>query len=161
MPVITAARAGSQNRVALLAAITMSELGAALINGSDSGYNVLVGSTPSAIHTFHSYADHPRIRCAALNSDAAGAYQIMSKWWPHYKAQLGLPDFGPLSQDLYAIQQMRERKALPFIDVGNLYAAVAQINNIWASLPGSPYGQHTNSMDFIEAAYTAAGGTLK
>ena len=57
-------------------------------------------------------------------------------------------------------EQFRERRALPLIDAGNLAGAVAAISSIWASLPGSPYGQHTQSMADIQSAYLAAGGTL-
>lgn len=160
MPVISAAAAGGQNRVAFLAMITHSEIGAELMALTDGGYDCLVGATPQNPLTFPSYADHPDIFNAACNSDAAGAFQIMHHWWPAYKASLNLPDFSPLSQDLYALQQIRECHALPLIDGGNFVAAVAACNHIWASLTGSPYGQHTNAIDALQDAYVAAGGVV-
>lgn len=160
MPRISVQQAGGQNRCAMLDAIAWSEIGAPVLSASDDGYNVLVGSLPGAVHTFSSYADHPRIHVASVNSDAAGRYQIMGKFWPYYKKLLKLPDFGPLSQDLYAIQQMRESHALSYIDAGNITEAVELIAHIWASLPGAGYNQHENSFDSIKAAYLLAGGNF-
>ena len=42
-----------------------------------NGYNVLVGSTPANPLTFPSYADHPNVFDAALDSTAAGRYQLL------------------------------------------------------------------------------------
>lgn len=160
MPRIPVEQAGGMNRCALLDAIAASEIGIDVLNNSDDGYNVLVGSLPSAVHTFASYTDHPGIFVPACDSDAAGRYQIMRRWWNAYKPVLRLPDFGPLSQDLYAIQQLREAHALALIDAGDLAGAVTACAHIWASLPGSPYGQHTNSPDFVKVAYLLAGGSI-
>lgn len=151
------------NRTAFLDMIAVSELGRALLAKSDNGYNVVVGSTPSAPILFSGYADHPRrlieIR-PGLKSTAAGRYQLLSRYFDVYKRQLGLKDFSPASQDAIALQQIRERKALPLIDAGKFDAAVAQVRNIWASLPGAGYGQNEHSLDYLRAAYVQAGGVL-
>ena len=160
MPVISAAQAGGANRCAFLDMIAGSEIGPALLAASDNGYNVLVGSTAQAPLLFPSYAAHPDVLNRALNSTAAGRYQILYTFWPYYQKMLALPDFGPLSQDLYALQQLRERKALALIDAGNFAQAVYACNSIWASLTGSPYGQHTNPLDLLQGYYTAAGGQV-
>jgi len=160
MPRIAIEQAGGANVCAFLDTIAASEIGAAMLAESDDGYNVLVGSTPGNMLLFPSYTDHPDIFNAAEDSDAAGRYQIMHRWWPAYKAQLNLPDFGPLSQDLYAIQQLRECHALPLLAAGNFAGAVAACAHIWASLPGNGYGQHENAVDALQAAYLAAGGTV-
>lgn len=160
MPVITAAQAGSQNRCAFLDMVANSEIGAALLAITDNGYNVLVGSTPENPLTFPSYAAPPDVYNAALNSTAAGRYQVLNRYAAIYIAQLKLPDFGPESQDLIALQQIRERSALPLIDAGNLQAAIEACSNIWASLPGNNYGQHQNAIAQLQAAYAAAGGTV-
>ena len=148
------------NQRAFLDMIAFSEIGPGLLAVSDNGYNVLVGSTAEHPLLFDSYADHPNILNRALDSTAAGRYQLLHRWWVSYKALLNLPDFGPDSQDDVAIQQIKECKALPDIDAGDLNSAIQKCNRIWASLPGSPYNQHTNSFAALEAAYTAAGGTL-
>lgn len=154
----------SENRSAFLDAIAYSELGPDLLANSDDGYNVLVGSTAEAPHLFPSYADHPRVSVylprLGLYSTAAGRYQLLARYFDAYKAQLHLADFSPLSQDTIAIQQIRECKALDLIDSGAFDAAVAACAHIWASLPGSPYGQHVNSIESLRAAYTNAGGVL-
>lgn len=157
---ISTAQAGGQNRVAFLDMIASSEIGAALLAITDDGYNVLVGSTPAAPLTFPSYAAPPDVYNAAMNSTAAGRYQVLNRYAVIYIAQLWLPDFGPVSQDLIALQQIRERSALPLIDAGNLQAAIQTCSNIWASLPGNDYGQHQNAIDGLLAAYQVAGGTL-
>jgi len=158
MPQITPEQAGGQNVCALLDTIAFTE-------GTDRppqpthdrGYDVLVGGK-----LFASYARHPDILVrisSKLTSTAAGRYQILARQWAAYQPRLHLPDFGPLSQDLYAINQFREQGALPLILAGRLEEAIAKINDIWASLPGSPYGQPTVSMDEALGIYAMHDGT--
>lgn len=155
---IDAQAAGGKNRVAFLDMIAVSEIGAALLAKTDGGYNVLVGATAARPLTFPSYADHPNVLNVALKSTAAGRYQILTRWWRAYKSSMHLPDFSPVSQDRYALQQLREHGALPLIDAGRFQEAVAKVSNVWASLPGAGYGQHENQMAHLLAAYQAAGG---
>lgn len=155
---IDAAVAGGKNRVAFLDMIAVSEIGSVQLAKSDDGYNVLVGSISSHLRLFNNYADHPNILNIALKSTAAGRYQILYRWWRIYKQQMNLPDFSPISQDKYALQQLREHGALPLIDAGRFSDAVAKVANVWASLPGAGYGQNENAMSFLLAAYKAAGG---
>lgn len=163
---ITPAQAGGANRCAFLDMIAASEIGAALLAASDDGYNVLVGSLAAAPNLFTSYAKHPDILVTLrqkplLQSTAAGRYQVLYRYWAAYQAELHLPDFSPVSQDLVALQQIKERGALPHIDAGDLAGAISLCASIWASLPGSPYGQHTNAMAPLEVAYRQAGGAVK
>lgn len=152
--------AGGTNRVAFLDMIAASEIGAPLLAASDDGYNVLVGSTPSKPLLFKSYADHPNVLNQQLHSTAAGRYQILYRWWKIYKAQMVLRDFSPLSQDRYALQQLKEHGALPYIDQGRFEIAVVKCAPVWASLPGAGYGQRENKLEHLQAAYQAAGGTV-
>ena len=46
----------------------------------------------------------------------------------------------PKSQDAVALQQIKERGALPMIDRGDIRQAIDRCSNIWASLPGAGYG---------------------
>jgi muramidase (phage lysozyme) len=160
MPRITPDQAGGTNLCAFLDMLAVSEIGAAQLARSDDGYDVLVGSTPAAMRRFLGYADHPNIYNRALNSTAAGRYQLLYRWWVPYRAQLKLPDFSPVNQDRVALQQIRERGALPDILAGRFDTAVAKVANIWASLPGAGYGQHENRLADLRAAYVTAGGTL-
>ena len=45
------------------------------------------------------------------------------------------------SQDAVALQQIKERGALPMIDRGDIRQAIDRCSNIWASLPGAGYGR--------------------
>ncbi|MCA8065486.1 glycoside hydrolase family protein [Burkholderia sp. AU38729] len=159
---IDVATAGGKNRIAFLDMIAASEITPALLAKSDDGYNVLVGATPARPLLFSSYAAHPNVlnRNIPVPSTAAGRYQILYRWWRIYQAQLQLPDFGPASQDRYALQQLREHGALPLIDAGRFREAVAKVSNVWASLPGAGYGQHENDIERLLDAYRAAGGQV-
>jgi muramidase (phage lysozyme) len=153
----------SANLDAFLDMITYSELGQALIDISDSGYNVIVGSTPEHYYLFNSYADHPRKLVTlgnGLASTAAGAYQILERTYDAYKASLNLPDFSPDSQDAIAEQMIKEAGAMPDIDSGDLYNAILKVAHLWASLPGAQYGQHTNAYGDLQSYYVQAGGTV-
>lgn len=150
----------SDNRKPFLDMIAFSEIGPRLLAVSDNGYNVLVGSTPDHPLLFDSYADHPRIYNKALNSTAAGRYQLLARWYDPYKKLLGLSGFTPEEQDEIALQQIKECHAIPEIDAGFFTLAVAHCSHIWASLPGANYGQHENDMEKLKAAYVAAGGTV-
>lgn len=148
------------NQKAFLDMIAVSEIGEKLLASSDNGYNVVVGGA-----LFHNgYVDHPRILVPfpklGIKSTAAGRYQLLARYYDAYKTLLGLKDFSPASQDAIALQQIKERKALPDIEAGNIAAAVAKCKNIWASLPGAGYGQHENKLEHLLAAYEKAGGVL-
>ncbi|NLX17610.1 MAG: glycoside hydrolase family protein [Ramlibacter sp.] len=151
------------NRGAFLDMLAWSEIGDRMLADSNNGYDIIVGSKPGAMIRMASYADHPRrlIRIkAGLASTAAGRYQLLSRYYDAYTRMLGLRDFSPRSQDRIAIQQIRERRALPDIDAGRFDLAVSKCRNIWASLPGAGYGQHENSLNACRAAYVRAGGKL-
>ena len=110
------------------------------------GYDVIVGG-----ELFTDYSDHPR-KLVTLNpklkSTGAGRYQLLSRWWDAYRKQLGLKDFSQ-SQDAVALQQIKERGALPMIDRGDIRQAIDRCSNIWASLPGAGYGQFEHKADSL------------
>lgn len=89
-------------------------------------------------------------------STASGAYQFTLATWNRLKSKLGLPDFTPQSQDLAALELIREKGALNDIDTGDIASAVQKVASVWASLPGAPYGQPTHDMAFITNAYNTA-----
>lgn len=149
-----------KNIAAFLDMIAHSEIGPELLKVSDDGYNVIVGSTPKKPILFDSYASHPRRYQKAMNSDAAGRYQFMGRYWPHYKLQLNLPDFGPESQDRWAIHLIKECKALDAVRVGDFDHAVHLCRSRWASFPGAGYNQHEHKLDTLRMAYKQAGGVF-
>ena len=58
-----------------------------------------------------------------------------------------------------ALQQIKERGALPMIDRGDIRQAIDRCSNIWASLPGAGYG-HPEA-DSLIAKFKEAGGTVR
>ena len=48
-----------------------------------------------------------------------------------------------------ALQQIKERGALPMIDRGDIRQAIDRCSNIWASLPGAGYGQFEHKADSL------------
>ena len=141
--------------------IAWSEIGPALLAVSDNGYNVIVGSTAAFPVLFKSYADHPRRLVPlrpGLQSTAAGRYQLLARYFDAYKHQLHLIDFSPAAQDVIALQQIKECRAIQDIEAGRFDAAVAKCARIWASFPGAGYGQHEHKIEDLRAAYVRAGG---
>ena len=53
--------------------------------------------------------------------------------------------------DAVALQQIKERGALPMIDRGDIRQAIDRCSNIWASLPGAGYGQFEHKADSLIA----------
>lgn len=157
---LTPEQAGGPNVCAFLDMLAWSEIGAELLAKSDDGYNVLVGATPRRPLLFSSYTDHPNVYNRRLDSTAAGRYQQMHRDWPHYRALLRLPDFGPESQDRLAIQHVKECGAFKLAQAGHIVAAVTKVSNIWASLPGNSYGQPQRELVDLRNAYSAAGGVI-
>lgn len=133
----------------------------------DDGYDIIVTGIDGP-ERFIDYSTHPfsngrpskRINARGLTSNAAGRYQFMLKDYLHYKKQLGLIDFGAISQDVWAIQLIRERRALPLIEMGQIAAAVDLCRNLWASLPGAGYGQQERKMEDFLKVYERQGGVL-
>jgi len=156
----------SPNLRAFLDMVAYSELGPELLAESDNGYNVIVGSAPGRAVLFDDYSRHPnrlvsmKIKGRRVDSTAAGRYQILARYAEAYRMQLGLPDFGPDSQDRIAIQMIRECGALGDIEAGHFARALRRCASRWASLPGANYNQHENEPADLEAAYVRAGGAL-
>lgn len=150
----------SPNLKAFLDTIAWSEIGPELLARTNNGYDVCVGSTPSHPIRFTDYSTHPRRHDVATDSDAAGRYQEMGKYWEDYRAMLQLPDFGPASQDKWAIQLIRECHALDDVEAGRLDQAIVKCRSRWASLPGAGYGQRENRLADLRAVFVSAGGVL-
>ena len=158
----------NQNRQAFLDMLAVSEGTSTSPATLNKGYDVIVTGVDKKPEVFSDYSTHPFakgrpskvINSKGLTSNASGRYQFMLRDWGHYRDQLGLLDFGPVSQDLWAIQLIRERGALPLIDGGNFAVAVGRVRNLWASLPGAGYGQPEHPIERLQVAYVQAGGVL-
>lgn len=130
----------------------------------EAGYCTMFGGK-----LFDSFADHPRIAHKSKWgwTSAAGAYQFMVAipgrtkvdTWTECVRALDLPDFSPASQDLAAVYLIHRRGALDDVIAGRIEQAIAKTAREWASLPGSPYGQPTKTLEQALAVYAAAGGS--
>ena len=138
-------------------------------------YDVIVIGTDGVHELITDFSTHPfanGLRPSKVfnskgeTSSASGRYQFMKKDWNHYRVLLKLDDktiypdgaFSPKAQDAWALQLIKECRALPAIDAGNFDEAVYLCRKIWASLPGAGYGQHENKIEKLRTAYIAAGG---
>lgn len=105
---------------------------------------------------------HPNVCVPYKNtcSTAAGAYQFLYRTWQTLSLRLGLKDFSAASQDLAALELIREKGALNNIINGNIEIAIKKVAKIWASLPGAGYGQPEKSITQCLSYYKAAGGNI-
>jgi lysozyme len=126
------------------------------------GYKTMFGGV-----IFGSMEDHPHVFFAYTNkagktikTSAAGAYQITWTTWSALKKKLGLPDFSEKSQDIAAIELLREAKALPDIVAGKFENALDDACKTWASLPHNKDHQPQHSVAWEKKWYETAGGTI-
>ena len=119
-----------------------------------AGYSRLFGGAQ-----FASFAKHPGVKVpfGSSYSTAAGAYQILASTWAEISAQYALPDFSPASQDIAAVGLIKRRGALGDVLAGRMATAIQKCNREWASLPGSPYGQPTLTMERATLILAAQG----
>lgn len=122
----------------------------------DDGYNIIFTHAQ-----FTGYRDHPRqIKCSgSLCSDAAGRYQFLSKTWDGVKKNLSLSDFGKANQDKGGVYLARNRGVTNMsqrLDKTAFATAVRKLGKEWASMPGSPYGQPTHTVDALWKEYEKA-----
>ena len=86
-----------------------------------SGYDVIVG-----VRAMIDYSDHPR-KLVTLNpklkSTGAGRYQLLPAGGMPTRKKVW-KDFSPKVRDAVALQQIKERGALPMIDRGDIRQAI-------------------------------------
>lgn len=169
MPYISVEQTGDIHLCAFLDMISWSEGTCNTLHSLTKmeGYDVIVtGSDGPEI--FSDFSSHPfsggrapKHITGSLFSSASGRYQFLRTHWEHYRNQLKLPDFGPLSQDLWAIQLIRERRALSDIKELRIREAISRTANIWASFPSAGYGQPEHKMDQLLVVFDTALNKLK
>lgn len=119
-------------------------------------------------HVIQSLADHPTntgewgpVSGPSGPTSAAGAYQIVQKTWNSViLPRLGDIGFSPGAQDRAAIELLKVRGALADVRAGRFAVAIQKVAGEWASLPGSPYGQPTITLDKATQIYADAGGAF-
>lgn len=159
----------TSNESAFLATIAQSE-GA----GGSNGYSILYGGSvwPGDLST------HPALQgwagvtltptqCAGAGfsagcvSTAAGRYQINRPTFANLQSALGTSDFQPATQDVMALELIRQHGALDLVNAGQISQAIALIAPVWASLPGANYaGQNSNSLSSLLSTFESIGGAL-
>ena len=121
------------------------------------GYDVIVGG-----ELFTDYSDHPQTCHAKPKTqiNRRRRYQLLfplrmptASSWPERLLSE--------KSDAVALQQIKERGALPMIDRGDIRQAIDRCSNIWASLPGAGYGQFEHKADSLIAKFKEAGGTVR
>lgn len=165
---LSTTQAGSRNALAFLDMLAWSEGTSTSPATAQDGYDVIVTGIDRKPEIFTDFSDHPFaqgrrskvINSKGLTSNASGRYQQMLKDWPYYRTLLTLPDFSPISQDLLALQHIRECRALPDVYAGRIETAIVKCRNIWASLPGAGYGQREHRVEDLIQQYRLAGGAL-
>ena len=114
--------------------------------GTGQNYNIVYG-----YRAFKDYSDHPRQPVCrwGICSTAAGRYQFLMKTWDRVAKRLELTDFRPHSQDSAAIFLIKERGIDPDrqIKKDSWPEVMKALGKEWASLPGSPYGQRTITLE--------------
>ena len=154
----------TNNERAFLKMLTVSEGTSTSKYTKNNGYDVIVNGIGGEPKTFTDYSKHPNVLVTVnnkgLKSTAAGAYQILYKYWVAYKKQLGLKWFYPEDQDAIAMQLIKECRARDDINAGRIESAITKCRSRWASLPGAGYGQFEHKMDTLVSAYKKAGGTV-
>ena len=156
------------NISAFLSMIAASEGTSTSPATKNNGYDVIVTGIDGKPEIFTDYSTHPFamgrapkvINKSGLQSTASGRYQFLLHDWEHYRELLNLPDFGPASQDAWALKLIQEAKGEAFIESGDIYHAIQKCAHLWASLPGAGYSQHENQYSDLQDAYLAAGGIL-
>ena len=103
-----------------------------------------------------------RTRGSKRGSSAAGAYQFLTPTWNQQAQKLGLRDFGPVNQDIAALDlarnRLRDLGGLAYIQQRGLTReALAAMAPEWASLPTmagrSYYGQPVKSAAELQNVY--------
>lgn len=130
------------------------------------GYNVMF-----TYKTFNDCSKHPdktvcnpgcsqsairRGKC--LCSDAAGRYQFKATTWSEIARPLGLKSFTPADQEAGVARLIALRGGVDLPDrepmtKRQFVGALKKLNRIWASLPGSPYGQPVKSAEVLWSQY--------
>jgi muramidase (phage lysozyme) len=108
---------------------------------SDDVYTLLYGGR----QRFTDMSKHPNKSITAWghSSTAAGAYQILFGTWKEAKDKGIVLDFTKASQDKLATSKLRSRRALPFIEKGDIEHAIPLLRSEWTSMPGASQSDMT------------------
>lgn len=98
---------------------------------------------------------------------AAGRYQInKANWRENGTKKMGLVDFSPETQDLIAVESLRQVHSIDDVIAGDIPVAIRKASATWASLPQGPglsgrFNQpYMEYKKFVEV-YKKSGGAFK
>ena len=137
----------------------------AMAEGGD--YNLKFGGVKGRKNdpwSFSDYSTHPGAGKGG-SITAAGMYQINEGTWRESGGKIGLHDFSPGTQDLLAVEILRELHVIQAIKEGDLATALSAASRRWAALPQGPGlgnrypPQPFKSYDEFLACYKENGGT--
>ena len=100
------------------------------IDGKQSGYDVMMGGTPKNPRFAPNLYNHP-------GGVASGRYQAVPGTWNQARTVLGLYDFTPESQEIFAVWALDQKRPGLLDDVINnrFFDAVEKGSQEWASFP--------------------------
>jgi muramidase (phage lysozyme) len=122
--------------------------------------------------TFSDESTHPGPGYGG-STTASGRYQITKATWSELSIKaMGLSDFSPGTQDLIAVELLRNVSAIEPLIGSDLKTAVGKASKKWEALPmgpglanrpinGKPSGQPYTEYDEVEKIYKGFGGTVK
>ncbi|MCT7953272.1 glycoside hydrolase family 104 protein [Ancylothrix sp. C2] len=133
---------------------------------SPDGYRMMFSG-----QLFNSFSEHPNVNNCSLYkgkplcSTAAGKYQFLKPTWDEVARKLNLNDFSPESQDLAAVQLIKQAGAYQDILAGRFDDAVFKLAPTWASFPTaegkSYYNQPSKKLTDLRRVYLGAGGNFQ
>ncbi len=157
---IDATTAGGANRVALLDALALNEVGPLLLSNSDDGYNVLGNSTQVRPRFFNSpgaaYGGFPDCNDPIMPVVVAGRYRTSAPAWAAFQVTSGATTFDPLAQDRWALAQLAACGAIALIDAGQFMPALRAAAATWTRLATPSDARDAQML----AAYQRAGGQV-
>lgn len=115
---------------------------------------------------FKDYSTHPGAG-AGGKTTAAGRYQITkANWTENGIKKMGLTDFSPHTQDLIAVEGLRQAKAIEAVLEGDLNNAISKAAKTWNSMPlgkgagNRVAGQHYVKYEEIVSIFKGYGGMV-
>lgn len=110
--------------------------------GTHGNYNQIVGER-SGSGTITDFSAHPgamrsmTINGKRRNTSAAGRYQFTGATYRGMSNATGMSDFSPHSQDINAIELLRQTGAVEKLLAGDLRGAITAAGSMWEGLPGA------------------------
>lgn len=112
------------------------------------------------------YSTHPGPGIDGKTS-ASGRYQInRANWLENGIKKMGLTDFSPHTQDLIAVEGLRQSKAIEAVVAGDMSVAIGNAARTWNSLPlgkgmkNRVQGQPYKSYEHVINMYRKNGGAI-